>query len=604
MAERSALREQYLSNLQLRIENEQLNTNAQKILKNTGQTPSQLTDTRTAEELFKDLVSLKRNVKDFLVASGYLNPRNANILVDRLDNETIKFIFQNKNFILKDFLSKNITPLMFEDFIQEYMLKYAMNAGVEMGIQGKDYSRAPIISNNQILNRLVNQNDLTELQKLIDLFEKNTNPNQEGMRIINTSRMVIGILREKLPTEQFLRRIDSLSEADQFRARQLLSEYLSDVPTREQVIKEARIIDDALNRRNSDMAFGALMRLNNLLAISKGKEEGLGEISTIIGEEDVYDFETGFEDQLDEAERVAEGGAEAVNVSEEVIYGSADANLYYDMEGDYLIPYLNTKGRIVNFLIHTGTVDALIDTNTGKKISKTQLRQKVKAEQLMNETNWKELVGIYIDDRSRIGTKIKDLGFDPVRMTFLPLEDVQEAQVIMGRGLKKSKKEKFREKINFTAEKPKPYQSFGKFYLNKHRLNDGILMIKGEGSRETGFKTRKISNNLKDIFTSLIDDKTPDFGKVSKLTDEDKENLYEAIKISKFDKISIDAPSKTQEEKLSNEFDVLKGSILSGNNSDKAIKRFKFLLVRLMNSKRIPRGQANDILLELAEMGY
>ena len=604
MAERSALREQYLSNLQLRIENEQLNTNAQKILKNTGQTPSQLTDTRTAEELFKDLVSLKRNVKDFLVASGYLNPRNANILVDRLDNETIKFIFQNKNFILKDFLSKNITPLMFEDFIQEYMLKYAMNAGVEMGIQGKDYSRAPIISNNQILNRLVNQNDLTELQKLIDLFEKNTNPNQEGMRIINTSRMVIGILREKLPTEQFLRRIDSLSEADQFRARQLLSEYLSDVPTREQVIKEARIIDDALNRRNSDMAFGALMRLNNLLAISKGKEEGLGEISTIIGEEDVYDFETGFEDQLDEAERVAEGGAEAVNVSEEVIYGSADANLYYDMEGDDLIPYLNTKGRIVNFLIHTGTVDALIDTNTGKKISKTQLRQKVKAEQLMNETNWKELVGIYIDDRSRIGTKIKDLGFDPVRMTFLPLEDVQEAQVIMGRGLKKSKKEKFREKINFTAEKPKPYQSFGKFYLNKHRLNDGILMIKGEGSRETGFKTRKISNNLKDIFTSLIDDKTPDFGKVSKLTDEDKENLYEAIKISKFDKISIDAPSKTQEEKLSNEFDVLKGSILSGNNSDKAIKRFKFLLVRLMNSKRIPRGQANDILLELAEMGY
>ena len=389
MAERSALREQYLSNLQLRIENEQLNTNAQKILKNTGQTPSQLTDTRTAEELFKDLVSLKRNVKDFLVASGYLNPRNANILVDRLDNETIKFIFQNKNFILKDFLSKNITPLMFEDFIQEYMLKYAMNAGVEMGIQGKDYSRAPIISNNQILNRLVNQNDLTELQKLIDLFEKNTNPNQEGMRIINTSRMVIGILREKLPTEQFLRRIDSLSEADQFRARQLLSEYLSDVPTREQVIKEARIIDDALNRRNSDMAFGALMRLNNLLAISKGKEEGLGEISTIIGEEDVYDFETGFEDQLDEAERVAEGGAEAVNVSEEVIYGSADANLYYDMEGDDLIPYLNTKGRIVNFLLHTGTVDALIDTNTGKKISKTQLRQKVKAEQLMNETNWK-----------------------------------------------------------------------------------------------------------------------------------------------------------------------------------------------------------------------
>lgn len=594
-AERSALREQYLSNLELRIENEQLNSNAQRILKNTGETPSKLLDTRTAEELFKDSTSLKRNVKDFLVSSGYLSPRNANILVDRLDNETIKFIYQNKNFILKDFLSKNITPLMFEDFLQEYMLKYALNAGVEIGIQGIDYKQAPILSNNQILNRLINQKDLTDLQNLIDLFEKNMNPNAEGERIINTSKMVIGILREKLPTEQFLRRIDTLSQADQFRARQLLSEYLKDVPAKEQILKEALILDDAMNRRNTDMGYGALMRLNNLLSISKGKEQGLEEITEIVNQEDVFDFESGFAEDLNEAE--------ASFSSEDVLFGSASANIYYEQK-DLVGFFDNRMNKLKQFLLDTDAYKGLTNIqDPTKKYSKTKLRGTKKGE-LFNDTNWEELINIYSNDREIIRERIKDRKFDPVRNSFLTENETAETTVIMGKGLRKSKNEKFREKINFTAEKPKPYQSFGKFYVNKHKLNDGILMIKGEGSRETGFKTRKITNNLKDIFTSLIEDKTPDFSKVSKLTDEDKENLYEAVKISKFDKISIEAPSKTKDEQLSNEFDVLKGSILSGNNSDKAIKRFKFLLVRLMNSKRIPRGQANEILFELAEMGY
>jgi hypothetical protein len=88
------------------------------------------------------------------------------------------------------------------------------------------------------------------------------------------------------------------------------------------------------------------------------------------------------------------------------------------------------------------------------------------------------------------------------------------------------------------------------------------------------------------------------------LSDADKNNLHEAIQITKYDKITIDAPSKSADEKIANEFDVLRGSILGGNDSPQAIKRFKLLLVKLMNSKRIPRGEANEILFGLAELGY
>lgn len=173
-----------------------------------------------------------------------------------------------------------------------------------------------------------------------------------------------------------------------------------------------------------------------------------------------------------------------------------------------------------------------------------------------------------------------------------------------GRGAVKSRKEKFKKKVEFVGEKPKPYVSFGKYYLNRQKLNDDILQIKGEGGANANFKSRRISPTLKAVFQSLLENKTPDFSLISKLSNTDKETLYEAVKTTKYDKISIDAPSKSEDEKLANEFDVLRGSILGGNDNPQTIKRFKLLLVKLMNSRRIPRGEANDILFELAQLGF
>jgi hypothetical protein len=99
-------------------------------------------------------------VKSFLVASGYLTPFNANVYVDKASDGIIQFIYRNKQFILRDYLSKGVSPRMFEDFIEGYVAKYQRNAGIEMGIQQASSGEAPIISNNQLLNRMITQADL------------------------------------------------------------------------------------------------------------------------------------------------------------------------------------------------------------------------------------------------------------------------------------------------------------------------------------------------------------------------------------------------------------------------------------------------------------
>lgn len=608
-SQRSAVREQYLSSLQLQIENDQLNLNANKILKYTGETPTQITDTRTTEEKFGDMISTRKDVKSFLVASGYLTPSNANIFVDKASDGIIQFIYRNKQFILRDYLSKDVPPRMFEDFIEAYVAKYQRNSGIEMGIQQASAGQAPTISNNQLLNRIITQRDLDAVLLLVENVATNSAPTQMGQQLIATTRRLVADLRPRLPTEALLRRVDNLTPAQQSQVRVLLSDYFKDIPAPEQLRKKLQDLDEAIQRRNIERQFGVIEQINGLIAQRITDQQGLDEILRGIEGEETFDLDGEAERQDDRQEELPEAIVQV---------GSDDARKYFNMT-DVEQEIGSNRAKITAFLYHTELFDGVKQLSTGQRLTRSAMRTKLTADQVINDTNWRELVNIYVMDREIIGDAIMDRNYDDERRTFLtPEEEEQRGGVIdavvegevvdeiemVGRGAVKSRKEKFKKKVEFVGEKPKPYISFGKFYLNRHKLDDDILQIKGEGGQNTNYKTRRISPTLKSVFKSLLENKTPDFSLISKLSDADKNNLHEAIQITKYDKITIDAPSKSADEKIANEFDVLRGSILGGNDSPQAIKRFKLLLVKLMNSKRIPRGEANEILFGLAELGY
>jgi hypothetical protein len=612
-AQRSAVREQYLSSLQLQIENDQKNLNANKILKYTGEVPTQISDTRTTEEKFADMISTRRDVKDFIVASGYLTPSNANIFVDSANDGIIQFIYRNKQFILRDYLSKGVTPRMFNDFIEGYVAKYNRNAGIEMGIQGGYIGQAPVISNNQLLNRLIRQVDLDTLEASIDKFAED---NRASILPVGRDRIrsIIGSierLRPRIITDVQLREIDNLSPADQERIRSLLSEMYKDLPAREQLIVKQNELNDAIQRGNLDRAFGVMRQINDLIDIGEGRAEEIDDIFAAAAEEATFE----------EASPLP-----AVAVDAETL---ERLNEYYN-EVNLKETVGKQRQRLDKFLVDTGLRNGLKMTSlpnygnyeVGEDVGVNQYRR-LFFKDLKEHTNWEQLADLYIMEREALGEDIIGKRYNSRTNTFRDDDDIVRADVevlprislegddatidfrdMTGRGAVKSRKEKFKKKVEFVGEKPKPYVSFGKYYLNRQKLNDDILQIKGEGGANANFKSRRISPTLKAVFQSLLENKTPDFSLISKLSNTDKETLYEAVKTTKYDKISIDAPSKSEDEKLANEFDVLRGSILGGNDNPQTIKRFKLLLVKLMNSRRIPRGEANDILFELAQLGF
>ena len=148
------------------------------------------------------------------------------------------------------------------------------------------------------------------------------------------------------------------------------------------------------------------------------------------------------------------------------------------------------------------------------------------------------------------------------------------------------------------------YVSFGKHLINKHRLlKDNVLMLRTmKGGAITSVPTQKISRGLSKVLKTIIGGGSPDYESLNTLTNDDKEVLYNISKTSRISN-SVPNPNKSAQEQEDNRFELLKGQIASGQDNKDAVKEFKLLLIKMMNQKRIPKGQGIDILTEMAAMG-
>jgi hypothetical protein len=178
--------------------------------------------------------------------------------------------------------------------------------------------------------------------------------------------------------------------------------------------------------------------------------------------------------------------------------------------------------------------------------------------------------------------------------------------LIIGKGL--AAKKDFTHKIDFSGgiPKDKTYIPFGRYVLNKHRLNDNRLMIKTiKGGAVLALPTLAISPDLSKIIKKMIGGGLPSYNEMNALSEDEQDILYKVFKLSNVDKSDmLPAPNKTKEEQEMNKFMILKGEIQAGNDSKEMIKEFKVMLMRFIHSGKIPKSQGMDIICELMMMGY
>jgi len=147
---------------------------------------------------------------------------------------------------------------------------------------------------------------------------------------------------------------------------------------------------------------------------------------------------------------------------------------------------------------------------------------------------------------------------------------------------------------------------FGKYIINKNRLDDDIFSfkhVKGYGVK--GYPSKKISRNLSNVIKTIIGGGVPKFNELSNLSEDEKEYLHTvSSKAGIMDKLSVPTPSKDSMEQDVHQFNVMKGEILAGNDSSVLIKKFKLLLLKLSKNGSLPKRECQEIMEDLIQLGY
>jgi hypothetical protein len=103
----------------------------------------------------------------------------------------------------------------------------------------------------------------------------------------------------------------------------------------------------------------------------------------------------------------------------------------------------------------------------------------------------------------------------------------------------------------------------------------------------------------------MVNGRNPSYEDIQKLDEQDKAEIHKVFKKAQITMgEGLEIPKPVSQIEDMNRFTILKGEILAGNDGRETIKQFKLLTLKLMNSGHLPKGQAKDLLVDLANLGY
>jgi hypothetical protein len=572
-------KDEYMENLALRAKLDDENLRANLIFSESGMIPpvSSLPDNRTVEDKMLDIEGLKQGIiKDL---KGLMNPTMAATFVQELmkskfnaGNALLKFFSQRGPEFTKELLKKYKYGLAdFNDIVGtlKFVEKYFLDAQESMvGIKdvfGRARDSTPRFTFDQgiELDKLIRQ-----LQILLT---------REGLNITSGIIEVIALVQD---LEKFRKLIPPEAVINKWGTDLtgvLNNSQVNDTEIIKDLLEEYKIIQDLLLALPSyDVIQSIIFGLKKSLAYNGTNEEKFNkssaylsvlktEIQQWLGNLPNRDFTlirnmmTDFRNKID---RLKDWQINERNITE-----IENQNMDNLRQGLYDFNQMYGNQRVNNN-------NDFFDANDGNNF---QIRppSEEKDEQGAQESK---------------GNGVRRRGRPKMRGGNISQPKIFETRIDYNSGIKASP----------------DFVPFGAYLLNRRKINDGIISIKTmKGGTVIGYPNKRVSSNLSKVINQIIGGGVPSYELLSSLDDEEKAYLYKISKKTKLsDKLSIPSPSKDQTEKDIHNFEVMKGQILSGNDSKTLIKNFKILVLKLKTQGLLPKSQADELLSDLLSLGY
>jgi len=560
-------RKAYLKTLTQQEANNQKNLMANRLFAKTG-VPQQPMDTRTVEERLMDTQRMKVDVRSGLLT--LMDGTNAEKVVQNASPTQLFYMAQGLPYLLQTLKPKFKYGMYAESFLYE-VDKYIAS-------MNKD----PFESKDVLLRE-----DIRKVNIGIDGLQ---HLNRDLWRSLKQS---MNRLEANSISRADLEQIASMSDPERkAELEQMVREKVADQPTKAQFFGD---FEGIMARDQTGDIRGENDSARRFMEVVDGATEGLvvtAELPT---------------------DAVAMATAEATTIS-----GYRPVELLSNMRKNDLEDYLD---EILNadqyFLKRLGTSKAKL--KEGKSyFTKQQLvnfltTSDEKVRSLMTK------VGRLSDRPLKKAGRKPDLETPPITPVAEPLGGNPEGMGIkrkprMGSGIAVAKKKNYNVlqdsdidwKSGVSIPKVARYIPFGRFVINKKRLGEGIISVRTPcGACLNDIKSERVSPKITSAINVILGGGSPTYDDISSMSEAERNYLHHLTsRANLIDRLSIPAPDKKKDEQDINQFEIMKGQIMSGNDSSKLHKDFKLLIIRLMGKKLLPKRQATDLLLELATLGY
>ena len=147
------------------------------------------------------------------------------------------------------------------------------------------------------------------------------------------------------------------------------------------------------------------------------------------------------------------------------------------------------------------------------------------------------------------------------------------------------------------------WQQFGRYVLSRNDLENGssvhIRYRNGQPVKNVGPK-RVVGGSVGAIVRDIADGKAPQQRHMSQITEDEREYLSGLIKTCNIAiPNGVKTEKKTPKQKEHNEFEILKGQVLAGNDNPEIIKKFKNMLKKMVHSGQLNADDVRAIVDEL-----
>jgi hypothetical protein len=560
----SKFREAYMANLDLRARLDDINLQANKTYQRTGQLPVEPSDFRTSEEKLADLTRLRIEVRQRLgeIADG----QQANKIAQTLTAKELQFYAQQYpeiNSIIKTRYALGVLADIFVPFLQNYMTNSSANLGVASGLQQ--------VSGSSML--LSGQNVLRDLAQTEDYMALLTEAPELGR--------AIGNIRRVIPPANLYDRIAAVPSADE----------------RQELLQEANnLVSNLPTRADIDRAIADIQRAKNVRTYDGSRDENA--VGSALGR--TRQLITPTDDALIQAQNLVRVlGPSATPTKVKKSAGRKPSARVLPEMADKEDEFIPIPGRLLSIFKNKQSIkraskddllEALIElNNTAKGL-------------LFNEGEQRFL------ETAKIGAlrKFTTDNFEKIRNAIDELSPKMK-----GRGLSVRKRrvdiiDPSMVDWNAGVKSTQRFVPFGRFIINTHRLQDDIVAIKRpKGGCLKDFPSTRIPPRLGAVIRIIVGGSVPSFEDLDELDDNERAYLHRLAKSSNIsERLSIPAPKKSESDKELNEFEIMKGQIIAGNDNKDLIKKFKMLILKLSNKNVIPKPQVRELLLDLTNMGY